>query len=169
MIQKRYFEGRLIGEGEAKAMFSNPESEYEFLAGPGGQPLLSIAEDVKTLDDETRIDFDDPLLSAIVKNVFRGKLGQENLFIIRRRPETENEEVGAFVVIYGVRKREARVEVVKDLKSWKERKAARDAHANECLHRGFRIKPELSRPGDEIETMDGQKYRIAADGSRRKI
>ena len=55
------------------------------------------------------------------------------------------------------------------VKSWKERKAERDAYANFRSKHGFMIKPHLNRPGNEIQTVDGTHYRIAADGSMRRI
>ena len=54
-------------------------------------------------------------------------------------------------------------------KTWKERKAERDAYTNEQLKRVFVLKPEFNKPGMQFKTVDGTEYFIAADGSRRRV
>lgn len=54
-------------------------------------------------------------------------------------------------------------------KTWKDLKAERDADANSKLHRCFALKPEFSHPGCEFTDTGGRKYRIAQDGSWRRI
>jgi hypothetical protein len=54
-------------------------------------------------------------------------------------------------------------------KSWKERKAEEAAAIKRLLKRVFIIKPEFLVPGSEFASSDGVKYRIAKDGSRRRI
>jgi hypothetical protein len=54
-------------------------------------------------------------------------------------------------------------------KSWRELKSEREAETNAKLHRSFIIKPEFCTPYSRFQTMDGTRYYIAPDGSRRRM